>query len=1084
MWPGERTTSQVLHDLLTSVTRTDQAILTALENPNIAGLERAWRALVNPDEARPEDLRQLAERLFGVDGGIFGFLLDMGLSPTMWFGLPLAKYADRLGFGAGKPTQLTRMWARDFGDGYIPGLFRNYIGIAEDIGQPHWGRLAVVQWQRQSKFEMEALDRINRIIEPWIAQRGKEAWERRMADMMEVGLYRENARAWRDPDVIHMMDDIQRELWDWAWDRLSIIESLSKVSEKDLVGAKKQQRVLDFLQAKLDLNPMGWIGKYLPRMIDPEKEMLDVTLDSLNLENLHKTPLGRLAAHVTDIQSFKNVKGAALGEDTLESAMALRQLLTENDTVRRIAAAYRNPRMQEVVDPELAERVYQMDWMKVVRGYIRQASRSFALQVPLEAEEARWVHMAEEGWVDVRRELFEGLNPILRHAIASGDELLEQEARGKIAEVWGRIPYHQRSIDLQMTLDAAEHFGTDVFKRGDIRGMSTPLAAQARAVGEMMKWMRGQHDPKEFWVSQGMANLYVWISRHLTDERVKKLDQAGRAMGVNRPLGTMLRDELLNGESLHSMAQRERTLTHWSYLAGLGLRPFAALINLTQIPVTTMTTIGPGNTLRGAWEAGRAVRDAMSRAIAKRRATGRGSISRMAREGLLEIVPELREFGLVEDIRHLEAGIERRLASSAEDLPDFLMGAFTWAETLNRLTTFFGARGMWRRILRENPAAFGLDIRELTGISNVERAMADQRVVDFINRESVRVVGETQFLPIPGRRTPFQTRFLRGPAMMQFSSYPFQFLNWMMDAGVKGAIDHRAGLVARALYEAEKRGEKIPASVIQHGGVRNWLPYARYLVAMTGLTNIGRDVFGWDMAERVASGSAPLPISDDSPFYPFPTPPIPGAVYGIVKSVLTGRVEDMQPLEVPGGKVPVPRMFVPGGVAVSHASRVLNQVYINGFTGDELMADEEGTGQAYMSFIQKLLRAMGAMPEVNRREQRKIRQMFVVRRKQAEYRRRLGTAVLTGNAGEIERVKAEYQSDPQFADAPPLKVDTDDLKRIYRRMRTSEYNRQVSTLKSAADALGFTADPHGLLEPGEEAAIKEFQMIPILVGGK
>lgn len=1080
---GERTTSQVLHDILTSVTRTDQALLTLLENPSIAGLERSWRTLVNPDEARPEDLKQLSDRVFGVEGGFSGFLLDMGLSPTMWFGLPLAKGADRLGFGQGKPTRLLSMWKRDFGDGYVPLAYRNYIGISEDMGQSHWGRMAVVGAQRQSKFAEEGLSRLKKVIDPWIAEHGEEAWERRMADMTEVGFYRDGADAWRDPGVMKMMADIQEAMTNWVWDRVSIIESLEGMTEQDMIGAKRSGHVLDFLRAKLDLDPMGYVGKYLPWMVDPDKGMLDLTLDSLNADKLPNTPLGRLAGHMTDIQSFKNIRGAALGQDTAEVAMAMRQLLSDDDMVRKVTAGYRNPRMRQVLDPALAERIFQMDWMKMMKGYIHKAARSFAMQVPLGADEARWVHRSLEPFVDVERELFGRLNPALRAAMAAGDEGAEAAIRGEIAELWSQMPYQQRSIDLQMTLDAAEHFGADVFKRGDLYGMSVSKTAQARALREMMQLMRGQQDPKEFWVAQGMANLYMWVGRHLTDDRVAALDRASEKMGLKSRLGTMLKDELLNGENAHNMARRERTLTHWAYLAGLGLRPFAALMNLTQIPLTLGPTIGPGNTLRGAYDAGVMVRDSLRAAWTRKQLGDKTGLIQLTKTELLGRMGEMRRYGLVQDIRELEAGLDRQIRTDPDKWAEVMMAPFTWSETFNRLVSFLGAKRMWRNILEENPEAFGFDIRRLAGTDDIASAIGHVDVQDLINREAVKVVGDTQFLPIPGRRTPFQKRWLKGPAMMQFSSYPFGFMNWAVDAGTKAAIDHKAMLVAKSLHEAATRGEKVPAALSAYGR-RSYLPYARYLVAMTGLANLGRDVFGFDVAERAAGGMAPLPISDDAPFYPFPVAPIPGAVFGAAKSVLTGDPDDMQPLELPGGKVPVPRMFVPGGVAVSHAARVMNQAYFNGFTGDELASDEDGDGRAYMEFYANLLRAFGAMPEMTRREQQQVRQMFRVRKKMSEYRKRLGTAVLTGDTAGMKRVQQQYAEDTQFVGAPPLQVDTDDLKRIYRSMRTSNFNRQVGALRTAADALGFTREPLGLLTPEEEEALKVFKTGTILLGGQ
>jgi hypothetical protein len=285
------------------------------------------------------------------------------------------------------------------------------------------------------------------------------------------------------------------------------------------------------------------------------------------------------------------------------------------------------------------------------------------------------------------------------------------------------------------------------------------------------------------------------------------------------------------------------------------------------------------------------------------------------------------------------------------------------------------------------------------------------------------VVHESQFIPSAGRTTRIQSRL--SPLTRQFSSYPLGFANWMVDAAFRSGLDQQAAPIATML--GSTRGKS-----------RNWLPYARWLVAANMINRGSGNLLNLDLGEKAVSGIVNLPFSDQ-PFAPLPLPPVPGLLASLPQAIFNRDIDKINPIELPYvGKLPVPKILVPGGLAVSHAFKMVNQ------TRDGFLLDRNERAIDKLSQYEKWLEILGFTRYDSSRDRRKLRQLLNSQDRLKDYRRQMALATIHGETDKISHIQHEYSK--EFTDAGPLVVSRSDVLRVSDQQRTDRLRRTAQSL--------------------------------------
>jgi len=1052
---GERDLSQTLRDWMTAITRLGPAFWTVAENPvDWDGWNRAKAVLANPGAARPEELREFSERYFGMDPGWTSFLVDSVVHPAVFLGLPLAKGASALGIGS-KPSALAVKWAEDFGTSYMPRPFQTYNSMFQRMGFHRAAEADILVNERYTKFYSDLMRRWNTVKLGYMERYGPEAW---LEGKERVAAFSQGYLVPGIRPEERQLSEMIRGVYDSVYDDVATVERLGKgVRINDLVRARGEPRNLEgAVETLIDPEVMGYQLSYLTRVARDDAEVL--MRDPAEIHAVLTGQRGGMRTASRQLSRMERFRAEPFdpAAASLEDWHQWQRRYFDSELGHKQFNPYRLPRSQALTQDEWANR-FIVDIDRLFPAYARRAARSYALEVPLTPQEAlkltkRW----DPRYVDTAK--LQGLNRQFREALRAGDAAGADAARVEIQNLSRSIPFDQRSLNLQLRVEAASRWMYDPATTAPGTLGSTAKRFEAEAFHQWWELLQGKQDVAKWPVARAMAGFFHSASTLLGDGTVQQLNAIGGKVGAEN-FGTHLRSWLANASEIRTTAGMERSLTLAAYSNILGFRPLSAFVNLTQIPLVTGPTIGFGNMMHGILEGTPKLARAWRLAAAESRAhpelRGMGASRRIFRQKLAEVAPEIEAAGLLTDMRELEMGAELLGRGDPNAFHEWAMRLFSSSEQFNRLVTFYGARHRLEKTLFRNPQAAGL----LAGEFPVRNLGPAERIA-LLNHEAAKVVYETQFIPTPGRRAPIHSTVLRGPALRQFSSYPIGFGNWFMDAGSRAMVDERAIPLAGTLQRAL-------------GGQKSWVPHARWLVAVNGLAQFGSDVMGVDLGEKTVGGIVPLPFADSVPFAPLPVPVVPATVVGLAAAALTGDVKKMNPVELPWvGTIPVPKVLFPAGLAVSQASRVLNQLRVNGVPGDHLLVDEYGRGLEEVDTSGAWLRALGFTTEHSRRDRLKLRQLYVVQAKLREFRRRLGLAIIHGNASEIRRVQAEYQRDPQLGSGPPLTVSRDDIERLRGNMRQERLSRSADRMKREAGILGFDRDPWGL-----DAELQQGRMI-------
>ena len=537
------------------------------------------------------------------------------------------------------------------------------------------------------------------------------------------------------------------------------------------------------------------------------------------------------------------------------------------------------------------------------------------------------------------------------------------------------------------------------------------------------------------------GNLFSAVGRHF-DETVGRISNKQRAE-VDYAMRAVARNR--------SWRNASNGITSYFHTATLGGNAWSAMQNLLQPLLTTGPAIGMGPTLAGMGELRRRIPRYASELRAQHdllRNKNYGALERVnkaAERAFSKVFPDLAEAGIQPDVRlfdldpaDLANTTKGKLFKSYDSFAKFLLQPFNHAELANQATTFFGAKraigDAAKMGLYEIPA--GLDGKPLSGL-DLDR---------FINFEAGTIVNATQFRPGPGTRSIWQgsvPSFVR-----QFTTFPTRALSFMVESTVRGAMSEQ---------ELATAG---PLSRITGG--RNLGTLARMFLYGRLATIGARDALGVDLSDALGI-TAPFNVAPPGRLLaPLPVPPAAGVAYGVLSATATRDVKEMQPITIPGyGDIPLPKLLVPGGVALQRVLRAVDQWRpdLGGW------ADENDRLLARGNTSDLVLSMLGVPLDKNRRVRRAIDRTHDIRTRVRDMRRQYAMAVMDGDLGAQQQLQAQWAD--SFKGWPPLSVSERDMQRYRSAARLPTIQRMMQTMGDAGRFLQdelYEVDPD-LLAP-------------------
>lgn len=473
-------------------------------------------------------------------------------------------------------------------------------------------------------------------------------------------------------------------------------------------------------------------------------------------------------------------------------------------------------------------------------------------------------------------------------------------------------------------------------------------------------------------------------------------------------------------------------ITNFFYASTLGGNVGSAFRNLLQPVLTTMPAIGIGPTLKGYATVKDRLGIYLREAQAELRALKSSHPSLLERtpmaieKGYAKAFPELYATGVRPDPRRFEfldsefMVPDKDAFTSLDRINEALMIPFTQAELANQVVTFYGAKEAGRQAFKHGlislPEGVGLE--------------------EQLNFDAASVVAATQFRPGPGSKTVLQSML---PGWLRaFSGFPVRLGNWFMDSTVQGALTQKelqtAGFFERML------------------GGRNWGPLARtYLYGRVAAEGISQTL-GVDVTDSLGiAGPFTGPIESGRLLNPLRIAPAPNVLFALASYASTGDIKELQPLTLPGiGDIPIPRTLIPGGVAISRASRAIRAFRpdMGGFVDDEERLMYEG------DVPDLIFSALGFQTTGERRMRHDVEQLAAMEGKVRDYRRRLAVSLRNNDFRTADQLRAKYKED--FPDLPPLDITQRDRERYDQQARLTATARMLQT---SARRFGF--EPNG-----------------------
>lgn len=1031
--PVQRSYIEGIKDFLTFPGRTGPAFWEGMEAVFGQGsIKTVYNVLFNPTAADPDDLKDFSERFLNLDPGWTSFFVDTAMNPLTLMGVAHAVGGGAINLQA-KPTPAGIKFVEEMSP-LRPHAVTPYATLMErTVGSQLSAKAELLMHQRMGQFKKQfgpAYDTIKRELfgtdDAWQQAKGR-------VSLMSDGRPVPGATI----QEVEAVRRIREEFTDPIWDRIGSIERLSKKDGQIMVDPEPiGYQTAYFMHMQ---NRQGWLSN------DPKSIIATV-------ENMQK---------YRQLYAAGKIEPLPFTPDTSISLSAQKDALL-NWMQQPAAATLFNAsllkRSAQAIPDEMVDKLFVLDPDVVWNQYLHKAAKTYALQTPLSADEARFLHgrvIADAVPAERIAELNAARRQAYRLAQSAPDEATRQAAmntvNNSVAELQTiyehlrRTP-EQHSLSYQITSELQGLIpGFDPIEgvSGRFRGVNIndpQMKIRARIAHDWYSLLIGKQDLERFALGNFYATALSKLEPHMTPKMIDRLNQMGAGTGM-KDLGNKILNHITTHSDTYNAAGLERKLVSFTTANLLGLRPASVLMQMMQTPQMTIPRIGFGNTIAGLYEGvpklARAYRETLRHSLEQKRLGRRVPFGESLRVGMEKHMPEYMASGIPNEYAALEHTFGEAFINGRFNVDKFTqmaLAAFSAGEHLNRVIAFYGSRRMFKNAVRVNPQYLGYHIKDV---------LPDQLERD-INLHAAGVVYDTQFVPTAGRLTPLQKRL--GPAGRQFLSYPIGFANALLDMSLKGAQDVRSTQVGAQLAG-------------QFGSGRSWLGYARYLAIMAGLTNFGRDVLGMDIGTRVQEGVVNLPLSPDTPFGMLPIPPIPGAVVSYATSALTGKLDKGATTDIPGyGTIPIPKAFFPFGMLVSQIARMTNQ------TKDGMMLDREGRGLQDFDTKAMIASMLGLTTMDSARDNQKAKRLLYTAEKVKGYRHQLALALANADLDAANQAKSQYYE--EFPDAPELSVNSEDIVRVKEQQQTTRLQRISQAV--GANIRGIVdpqLDPAGWYEP-------------------
>ena len=1023
--PYDRNYVDAIRDVMTSPARVDAAFwdaIGALYGRN--SVKAVWNTLFNPVAADPQDLQTFSERFLHLNNGFAKFVVDTATHPATLWGAAFSAGSGALRL-MHEPGPISKTFIQMF-DGLMPYGIQPYAKLLDKFGFKISRGADIVMGERLNRFLREYTP----VYEDIAASFGKgDAWSKAKP---RIALFLDGRSvAGITQQEVGAANRIRNEILDPIWDRIGTVQ---RESGGQFVG---------------DPKPIGYITSYFMHMQDRHGWM---AMNPGNIvRGMEANPIYRQLVGANQIKPlpFSTDSSISLAEhyDQLLDWM-------QQPAAARVFNASLLKRTADALPDPLFAQMNILDLDRVIPAYMKKAARTWALQTPIDTNEARVLHgIIQNAPVDVEQipKIHSAIRVAYRQAELTGDYSEVERLRKQVEAVYDQVKANpfQHSLAVQVTNEARSVIpGFDptatAGRRGHFSGIpDLQMKARARIFHEWYSNLIGKQDLERFKLAQMYSSMMAHIEPMLTPNVLSEIDAMGAKVG-KPDLGQAIGRHVVEHQDTYTAAGIERKLVSYVTSNLLGLRPAALLVQLTQTPAMTVPDIGLGNTIKGMQEGLPKLYNAYRYAVGfyrQGKAANQVVTWRQAlRAGFQKFLPEFEASGIPRDLSTFEHSFGEAFQPNGnfdlDKVTNAAMLPMSMGEHINRVINFYGARAGLKKALQINPMAFGYDAAKVT---------AEQLERD-LTLHAASSVYDNQFVPSASRITPWQNKL--GPVMRMFTTYPIGFANRLTDMAVKGAIDRRAEQVSATLGQAFGTG-------------RSWLPYARYLAVMGGMVNFGRDVLGMNLGERVLEGVVNLPLGADQPFAPLPVPPIPGALIAAANATLTGHYEKGGFTQLPVvGEVPIPKAFFPFGVLVSQAARLINQ------TKDGMLLDREGRGLSNFDAKAGIAAMLSMKTTESVRDDEKAKRLLYTQAKVSGYRRRLAVALAAGDMATAGRVRGEYQS--EYPDAQPLGVQRADILRVIEQQRTDRLSRLAKTVGAGIRGIvDPTIDPNGWFEPDE-----------------
>lgn len=629
----------------------------------------------------------------------------------------------------------------------------------------------------------------------------------------------------------------------------------------------------------------------------------------------------------------------------------------------------------------------------VLQKYIHGVARTYALNAPLSAKERAFASVVTE----TGERLYPSEQPI---AVQLMNEGLKTAGANRVV---------QRPV-----------IGTNVVEETvDTRTMNAPTLGALRT---LMRGVMGRADESEILTGT------VWGA---VRRKVNGLFKGAEAAKLEDSISVMER-QAMDRQSINR-------LTSFFYASTLGVNPASAIKNLFQPALTTVPAIGIGPTLAGYQELKARLPVYARNFINERRAlAGNPSLNILEQLNTAQdrafrmTFPELARANLKIDPRAYELSEAQLLVDKStgkgvfaklDDFNRFLLQPFQQTELSNQIVTFYGGK----RALLNATRTGQITPPHLPEGGGPMNAVAFN---EWLDSTAGDLVGSLQFRPSPGSRTPLQAAL--PPPFRMFTSFPVRFANHLIDSTVRGAI-------------AEKNVEQ--SFLTKMTGGRNLGTLARTYVMGRVTTEGMKAALGVDISDAVGLTGPFTGVVESGRIFPSLTAaPLPSVVYGLASFSSTRDLRDLQPMELPlVGQIPVPKTLVPGGVAISRASKVLRSYRpdLGGFVDDDERLMYRGDTQDAM------LAAFGIPLDKERRTRLAMDRIAANRMRIKQYRRRLTLAAVNNDFAEMDKLQAGYRE--EFPDMGELGVSHRDVQRYQESQRMTGVERMVNALGKSGE---------------------------------